>query len=251
MAQNSHVPKFGNWDDNDSIPYTIYFENARKDKGGVKMMNPNDPEENPEAFMCMREGLAVNVNSNNSISSSEKQQNKGGHSRPPAHPRNNIITSSNQQKSGSHRRITSESGSERSGSDYSLMQPGHRRVRSDMKKKKNTSSDHGSNSFSTSGTRHSTSRERTAGSYSSNDHMTAHHKVASVPKFGAWDESDPKSGEGFTVIFNKVKEEKQIAATQFASEPTQSSYYSNAHGHGRSSSRSKICCCLFSSESDQ
>lgn len=133
-------------------------------------MNPNDPEENPEAFMCMREGY---VNSNNSISSSEKQKNKGGHSRPPAHPRNNIITSSNQQKSGSHRSITSESGSERSGSDYSLMQPGHRRVRSDMKKKKNTSSDHGSNSFSTSGTRHSTSRKRTAGSYSSNDHMTA------------------------------------------------------------------------------
>jgi RPM1-interacting protein 4 len=67
-----------------------------------------------------------------------------------------------------------------------------------------------------------------------------HHRVASVPKFGAWDESDPKSGEGFTVIFNKVKEEKQIAATRFASTPTQASYDSNAHGHGRSSSRSKV-----------
>jgi RPM1-interacting protein 4 len=133
-------------------------------------MNPNDPEENPEAFMSVRESPAVNVDSNNSISSSAKQQIKG-HSRPPAHPRN-IVTTSNQQKSGSHRSITSsESGSERSGSDYSLMQPGHRRVRSDMKKKK-TSSDHGNKSFSntTSVTRHATER---TGSYSSNDHHTA------------------------------------------------------------------------------
>jgi hypothetical protein len=71
-----------------------------------------------------------------------------------------------------------------------------------------------------------------------------HHRVASVPKFGAWDELDPKSGEGFTVIFNKVKEEKQIAASQNAAmRPTQSSYYSNAahgQGHGRSSYRSKV-----------
>lgn len=67
-----------------------------------------------------------------------------------------------------------------------------------------------------------------------------HHRVASVPKFGAWDELDPKSGEGFTVIFNKVKEEKQ-AASQIAAVPTQSNYYSNAaQGHGRSSSRSKV-----------
>lgn len=40
-------------------------------------------------------------------------------------------------------------------------------------------------------------------------------RSSSVPKFGAWDERDPKSGEGFTVIFNKVKEEKQITAAKF------------------------------------
>lgn len=33
--------------------------------------------------------------------------------------------------------------------------------------------------------------------------------------FGAWDEKDPRSGDGFTVIFQKVKEEKHIAATKF------------------------------------
>lgn len=51
MQHRSQVPKFGNWD-GDNVPYTAYFENARKEKaGGAAIMNPNDPEENPEAFM--------------------------------------------------------------------------------------------------------------------------------------------------------------------------------------------------------
>jgi len=32
---------------------------------------------------------------------------------------------------------------------------------------------------------------------------------SAVPKFGEWDEKDPSTGEGFTDIFNKVREEKQ------------------------------------------
>ncbi|KAG2580141.1 hypothetical protein PVAP13_6NG319400 [Panicum virgatum] len=53
MAQqkNAHVPKFGNWDNDGNVPYTLFFEKARKGKGaGGKMINPNDPAENPEAF---------------------------------------------------------------------------------------------------------------------------------------------------------------------------------------------------------
>lgn len=43
------------------------------------------------------------------------------------------------------------------------------------------------------------------------------NRSASVPKFGAWDEMDPN--EGYTVIFDKVKEEKQNAATKFTAAP--------------------------------
>ena len=32
---------------------------------------------------------------------------------------------------------------------------------------------------------------------------------SAVPKFGEWDEKDPSTGEGFTDIFDKVREEKQ------------------------------------------
>lgn len=45
----SSVPKFGNWDNEDDVPYTVYFDKARKNRGG-KMINPNDPQENPEMF---------------------------------------------------------------------------------------------------------------------------------------------------------------------------------------------------------
>lgn len=50
--QRSNVPKFGNWENEDNVPYTVYFEKARKNKGGGggKMTNPNDPNESPEVF---------------------------------------------------------------------------------------------------------------------------------------------------------------------------------------------------------
>ncbi|GFQ02703.1 rpm1-interacting protein 4 [Phtheirospermum japonicum] len=44
----SNVPKFGNWENDDNVPYTVYFDKARKTRG--KMINPNDPQENPDMF---------------------------------------------------------------------------------------------------------------------------------------------------------------------------------------------------------
>lgn len=43
------MPEFGNWESQENVPYTLYFDKARKGRGG-KMINPNDPEENPEMF---------------------------------------------------------------------------------------------------------------------------------------------------------------------------------------------------------
>ncbi|KAJ4981020.1 hypothetical protein NE237_031857 [Protea cynaroides] len=33
-----------------------------------------------------------------------------------------------------------------------------------------------------------------------------------LPKFGEWDVNDPASAEGFTVIFNKARDEKKTGA---------------------------------------
>ncbi|KAM3382291.1 hypothetical protein P3S68_007865 [Capsicum galapagoense] len=45
-----NVPKFGNWENEDNTPYTVYFEKARQTRGTGKIINPNDPEENPDMF---------------------------------------------------------------------------------------------------------------------------------------------------------------------------------------------------------
>ncbi|KAM3337516.1 RPM1-interacting protein 4 isoform X2 [Capsicum galapagoense] len=43
MAKHSQVPKFGEWESDEDVQYTTYFENAAKGKKGSKM-NPNDPQ---------------------------------------------------------------------------------------------------------------------------------------------------------------------------------------------------------------
>ncbi|XP_063939514.1 RPM1-interacting protein 4 isoform X7 [Daucus carota subsp. sativus] len=43
MTQRSQLPKFGNWESEDNVPYTVYFENARKGKSGKKT-NPSNPD---------------------------------------------------------------------------------------------------------------------------------------------------------------------------------------------------------------
>ncbi|KAL3519399.1 hypothetical protein ACH5RR_017548 [Cinchona calisaya] len=204
MAQRSHVPEFGNWD-GDNVPYTAYFENARKEKINGVRMNPNDPEENPEAFMfagTMKGNYNDVCESNKPTNSSKKYHNIG-------HRRN----TSDQQKSVGLKSFASESSSDKSNYDNS-----HHRKRSE--RKKSMTSDNSSSFFTMSPVRN---RARGGGSNASDDLSS---KSASVPKFGAWDERDPKSGEGFTVIFNKVKEEKQIAASKFPLVQPQSSNYS-------------------------
>ncbi|KAA8543506.1 hypothetical protein F0562_020999 [Nyssa sinensis] len=50
FSQHPHVTKFGNWESGENVPYTVYFDKAQKDRNGGKMINPNDPQENPDMF---------------------------------------------------------------------------------------------------------------------------------------------------------------------------------------------------------
>lgn len=43
MQQRPTVPKFGNWESDQDVPYTQYFDKARKGKNAGKIINPNDP----------------------------------------------------------------------------------------------------------------------------------------------------------------------------------------------------------------
>lgn len=45
-----NLPQFGDWNTAGNVPYTQCFDNIRKGKKERKILNPNDPQENPEAF---------------------------------------------------------------------------------------------------------------------------------------------------------------------------------------------------------
>ncbi|KAK1294948.1 RPM1-interacting protein 4 [Acorus calamus] len=42
--------------------------------------------------------------------------------------------------------------------------------------------------------------------------MTSQDKGRPLPKFGEWDVNNPASAEGFTVIFNKARDDKKTNA---------------------------------------
>ena len=61
---------------------------------------------------------------------------------------------------------------------------------------------------------------------------------SAVPKFGEWDEKDPSTGEGFTDIFNKVREEKQSGNAPVITSDT--GYSRSNQGHKYESSVSPL-----------
>ncbi|KAK3188506.1 hypothetical protein Dsin_028067 [Dipteronia sinensis] len=215
----SHVPEFGSWDRN-NVRYTTYFEDARKAKA-VEKMNPDDLEASVNnGTGGLDNPLDANSDKNNSA---EKSSCEGGIGRNPQERK--IY---NQLKSASNRSGTSESGSDISNSDHSLRQSGQLHLKSDRKIGRSEGS-----------SKHSRKR---SGSNRSDE--SAHHRrevSASVPKFGDWDENDAKSSEGFTAIFEKLKEEKQIASTNILAIPPPPYTYSDTPKNNRGSSyKSKL-----------
>lgn len=203
QQQRSHVPKFGNWD-GENVPYTACFENARKEKASGIRINPNDPQENPEAFNM--------VAAPPSGKSSAPKKNR-------FHKRN----TSDQLKSGTYKSTSSTSYSDKTTSHdssvNSILKPKHQRGRSDLSQIPPLSPVDYADDYSC--------------------------RSVAVPKFGEWDEKNPRSAEGFTVIFNKVKEEKQIAAAKFPSVSVQhdvNKYHESSH---KENTWGKKCCGLF------
>ncbi|XP_078166293.1 RPM1-interacting protein 4 (RIN4) family protein isoform X1 [Carex rostrata] len=70
-----------------------------------------------------------------------------------------------------------------------------------------------------------------------------------LPKFGDWDVNDPASADGFTVIFNKARDEKKGGNTQDTDSPMKDDRTNKPTvGHAtRSNSQKKWFCCVMSS----
>ncbi|TKY53970.1 RPM1-interacting protein 4 [Spatholobus suberectus] len=209
--QHSHVPKFGNWD-TDNIPYTVYFDNARNKRA---LINPNDPEENPGAFNLYIRGVEKN---DEAVKASTRMQSYSTSSLEQiSHEegRSNTRSHSHHTSKGTQGSYAAESASERSNSDYSVIQ----RVKSNLRKSMSVG---GSFIGSFCSSNHI---KRRGGNHSLNDYVN--HEAALVPEFGAWDVTDPKSGEGYTAIFSEIRKEKQIASRRVPSKTPSPNNFSN------------------------
>lgn len=56
-------------------------------------------------------------------------------------------------------------------------------------------------------------------------------KGGPLPKFGDWDVNDPSSGDGFTVIFNKARDEKKTGGNITDSPSTNAPHLTPASGN--------------------
>ncbi|KAJ0969188.1 hypothetical protein J5N97_022065 [Dioscorea zingiberensis] len=249
MAQKTHVPKFGNWESDDIVPYTQCFDNARIGKIGGKF-NPNDPYENPDIFKgaspvqipATKTRLKVEdpKSKNWTLPASaqhikykselEDQKTKdwqyrdrgnSNNHRPPSHhdfrpqkPASHPFQRRcEDRKSGDHLQKPSRtSGGYDFGVDPSTFQHQHQ----------GKSGNKGGLSSSSSWEK-SSSGEASRGFASNTPSMSkmwpvgrgneTNGKTSTLPKFGEWDECDPSSAEGYSQIFNKMKEEKQRQTT--------------------------------------
>lgn len=209
MANRSRVPKFGNWESEDNVPYTVYFDKARKDRGG-KMINPNDPQENPDMFpdiappaqappsKTRKEPAPIGHHGGSRlVPTHERRPSKedGGDVRQltdsPARTDNmgpGAATGSGRQRRGGHGSSTGRPVRQSIGSENSI-------ERSPL------------HSHATPG------RSRMKPSARGDD---SPDKAAAVPRFGEWDENDPSSAENYTHIFNRVRVEKQTGSPQIS-----------------------------------
>lgn len=298
------VPQFGDWG-SEEIPYTMYFDNARKEKksGQIYQINPQDSieaelkdQKESEAKMTKHEQLSsqeegevrkstgfVTVNShkpsndssNKRLNSSQSESDKSElealkaveihrprHDRRPSREegemrrltdspfrhetagRRNSSNSPHHRYGGSsagdtpRRQARHSIGSDRS-TDHSPLHP-HSQARVGGKSigVSSPSWERKAPSDGSQGLAPSTpgrSRLRSVNRGDSPDRGPA------VPKFGDWDETDPAAAEGYTQLFNLVREEKQSDTGKV---PTMPSEMSNSTTQKQANENTKGCSCF-------
>lgn len=237
MARPS-VPKFGNWDNDDNVPYTVYFDKARKGRGG-KMINPNDPQENPDMFPDMASPAPAPAPAPRSRVRNEPEELIGRRAVRPTHDRRvskedsdlkltespgHIDNVGRRAGAGSaHQRggaAAGRSARPSAGSDYSFEKsPLHPNYQAKLTGRGSASPAwEGKSSYESSHGTPGRSRMRPTRGEESPD------RGAQVPRFGEWDENNPQSADNYTHIFNKVREEKATGSPMVSGTDAKPSY---------------------------
>ncbi|XP_038704876.1 RPM1-interacting protein 4-like [Tripterygium wilfordii] len=255
MAQRSHVPKFGNWEAEGNVPYTVYFDKARKGRTEGKVINPNDPEENPD---ILSDYVAAKASPSKMNAAPEKPISQGAVGRTHEHQRSkedgdlkqfsdsparhdhvNRRSSESAPRYGG-RGVSSGETNKRPtksiGSENSIEQsPLHHQARNGRGVKAPSPAWEGKGSYE--GSHGTPGRARTRPSPIGDE---SPDKSAAVPKFGDWDENNPASADGYTHIFQKVREERQTARVPGGMQTESSHDYYRRQAANNDSAKS--CC---------
>lgn len=218
------VPKFGEWDGNEDLSYSIVFDKARADKERYLPASKNDLKDsslNQERYKTggLIAGKGAPQTTANRIM--EIGSRGSGQSSPNMISRNNYRSANDQKTFHSIRgdqSDTSERGSVYSSSLGSSGQQTMPMAR-EMVAHANGSSlyaPHEGRGQRVPGPIRQMHHEyhpatkitRSHGSSETSSIADTPEKII-VPKFGDWDTDDAKAGEGFTVIFDRARDEKK------------------------------------------
>ncbi|KAE8664838.1 B-cell receptor-associated protein 31-like isoform X1 [Hibiscus syriacus] len=252
MAQRSHVPQFGNWEGEEDVPYTAYFDKARKDRTGGKIVKPNDPQQNPDSdhdnVAPTRAPLASKTKAELVGHGPATRGHERGRSRdegdlkqyadsPARHDNVNRKASGDTTPSRNGREAPKQATRPRVGSENSIdKSPLHHHARAAGRGSMASPAWEGKNSYDSS---HGTpTRSRMRPSTRGDD---SPDEGAAVPKFGDWDENNPASADGYTHIFNKVREERNNGG-RVPGMPGEQSPYRTARNRKPANSNAKGCC---------
>ncbi|CAL1412072.1 unnamed protein product [Linum trigynum] len=248
QQQRSHVPKFGNWESEEQVPYTAYFDKARKGRTGGKMINPNDPMENPDLLpppkVVKAEPVVEPAAGQLVVRRAHDRRDDASELKPavgsPARPENGTRRAGpGGGRGGGGGGAVSRPARNSAGSDNSFERsPLHPHARISGGRASGAPSPvwEGKNSHESSHSTPGRSRLRPKGDESPD-------KGAAVPKFGDWDENNPASADGYTHIFNMVREERQGGV---AGRGPGGSYGDSSHGNARkhNSGETTLCYCF-------
>ncbi|XP_059626218.1 RPM1-interacting protein 4-like [Cornus florida] len=260
MADRAHVPKFGNWESEENVPYTVYFEKARKGKGrtGGKMINPNDPQENPDMFPDVAPPAQAQAQAPPSRTRTAPEEPIGQVAVRPTHERrvsredvdamnstDSLArngntprkTANDHQRHGGRGAGSGRPARQSAGSEHSIERsPLHPHYQARIVGKSSGSpSREGRNSYDGS---HGTPGRSRLKPVTQGDESP--DRGAAVPRFGEWDEKNPSSADNYTHIFNRVREERHTGPGKSPGRDSEHSY--NNIRKQNQNDNAKICC---------
>lgn len=212
MAQ-PEIPAFGDWETTGNTPYTQKFEDARKSKTGIPAQ-PNDPRRNPEPLKSSLLPMSYKTNTQDQGPRNPPHRPKPETDHQRYSDRPTHREPAPRRHANPHREQGSNAGAPRSPyrtavGSASPMQPNnqskpkHRSTGMQTPERRASSEGHG---------QHTPGRSRMKpGGYEPEE--------VAVPPFGEWDDANAASGEKYTGIFNRVRDDR-LSPTSSARQPS-------------------------------